>query len=222
MKKIITLLVILFASGQAAAQEVVGKVFFLSGKAYVERGSGRADLQLKAEVLKGDTVATARGSSMILLLSDGSLLKMKPDSKLQIVDLSPRNGRIRLIAGSLFSKVRKLLKDELFQIETPVAVVGVRGTEFFMAFGKKKKEGQDLWMCVHEGVVAVEAVKTGGQAAVREGEGIVVTADGRPTAPRRYKWTEKLNWNMDAEKGDVVDRTSLESAYGDLKKQNYD
>ena len=222
MMKSILVLVILLAFSQASAQEIVGKIFFLTGKATIERESGRAEAKLKTEVLRGDILATGRGASLILFLSDGSLLKMKPDSRLQIVDLSPRSGRIKLLSGSLFSKIRKLLKDEFFEVETPVAVVGVRGTEFFMAFGKKKGDGRDLWMCVHEGEVAVQAVKVGGQTAVRAGEGIVVTSDGKPTEPKRYKWTEKLNWNMDAEKGDVIDRTSLDSAYGDLKKQNYD
>ena len=39
--------------------------------------------------------------------------------------------------------------------------------------------------------------------------------------PLRLGFTKSLNWNMDAEKGEVQDKTNLDGAYADLLDQDY-
>ncbi|GEM_PF-5713400 len=56
--------------------------------------------------------------------------------------------RISLLVGLITVKVKKLLKNDLFEVEMPTAVVGVRGTEFSVALVRDEVEVDVL-----EGVV---------------------------------------------------------------------
>ena len=40
------------------------------------------------------------------------------------------------------------------------------------------------------------------------------------TPPQKYGWTESLNWNMNPDAGELIDRTRID--YQDLLKQDYD
>jgi len=51
--------------------------------------------------------------------------------------------------------VAKVLPGASFEIRTETAVAAVRGTESFTAFGRTKKAGRDLWVCVNKGAVDV-------------------------------------------------------------------
>jgi len=105
---------------------------------------------------------------------------------------------------------------------TPSMVAGVRGTEFFVAYGRKIEDEYDVWLCVNDGAVEVALPEVGSSAVVEEGEGINILGGNRLTEPEFYPWTEKLNWNMEPEKGDVRDTTDLDEAYADLLDQDYD
>ena len=98
----------------------------------------------------------------------------------------------------------------------------MRGTEFFVAYGRTIEDEPDLWLCVNEGAVEVSVPSTGQSVVVEEGEGINILAGLRTTEPKFYPWTLELNWNFDAESGGVFDDTDLDGAYADLLNQDYD
>ena len=129
--------------------------------------------------------------------------------------------KLHIISGSIFSKLkRKLAKSYSVKAETVLA--GVRGTEFFIAYGRTVEESADIWLCVNEGRVDVSVEGVQENAIVKEGEGINIVAGTKLTKAKKYPWTEDLNWNNDPDRGDVRDMTSLDSAYSDLLDQDYD
>ncbi|OYV00853.1 MAG: hypothetical protein CFE45_07370 [Burkholderiales bacterium PBB5] len=87
-----------------------------------------------ARLVVGDQVVTGPQSSAALRFADGSRVLMRPDSVLRI-ERSVRQGnnavttQLRLEQGSVDSRVDKTQKPR-FEIRTPVANLGVRGTEF--------------------------------------------------------------------------------------------
>ena len=101
-------------------------------------------------------------------------------------------------------------------------MAAVRGTEFFVAFGRQVEAEPDVWLCVNEGAVEVALTDGGDPVLVNEGEGINILAGSRITDPKFYAWTEDLNWNTDPEAGDVTDATDLDGAYADLRNFDYD
>ena len=76
-------------------------------------------------------------------------------------------------------------------------------------------------LCVNEGSVEVEVPQTAQRLIVRQEEGINIVGGRKLTAPRRYAWTRRLNWNTDPAQGEVADRTDLDQAYSDLLDQDY-
>ena len=115
---------------------------------------------------------------------------------------------------------RRFVKSYTVKAETVLA--GVRGTEFFIAYGRKIEETSDVWLCVNEGSVAVSVQGQRKTAVVKEGEGINIVAGNKLTKAKKYPWTKDLNWNTDPGRGDVKDNTSLDNAYSDLLDQDYD
>jgi hypothetical protein len=97
----------------------------------------------------------------------------------------------------------------------------VRGTEFFVAYGRTVDAQPDVWLCVTEGTVEVALNASNQSVRVEAGKGINIVGGTKLTVPRSYPWTRKLNWNMDPTKGRVADTTDLDQAYSDLLNQDY-
>jgi ferric-dicitrate binding protein FerR (iron transport regulator) len=61
-----------------------------------------------------------------------------------------------------------------FEIRTETTVAGVRGTEFFMSYGRLIEENPDIWLCVNMGVVEVAVEGRDETVSVEAGEGITI------------------------------------------------
>lgn len=202
-----------------SAHAYSGQVIFLNGDVQAGKAAQFEAVHRDQIVQEGETLKTGMNSTAIVKLDDQSLLKLKSNSQ---ITLSKDDSReVRLDFGGLFSNIQKKVKPHFF-IRTRTAVMGVRGTRFFTAYGDSGKHENDLWLCVEEGLVAVEALGSREQVLVKEGLGVFVPTGKKVTEPKAYDWTKGLNWNMDPGKGDVVDHTEIKSSYKNLLRQNYD
>ena len=59
-----------------------------------------------------------------------------------------------LSSGALFTTIAHKLTGR-FSVQAQGAIAGVRGTEFFMAYGRTIDEKPDVWLCVNSGAVEV-------------------------------------------------------------------
>ncbi len=101
----------------------------------------------------GNWVKTGEGSSILCLLSNGTLFTIRENSKVRIGTFMqiPFDGKgvvmeelqnepssseveIDLDMGSLVVKTKKLNKSSSFDIESPVGTAGIRGTEFQLGY----------------------------------------------------------------------------------------
>jgi hypothetical protein len=203
---------ILFAMAAIRSTTAAELVYF-SGAVTVEGKAGVKGQKLS----EGQTLRTGTEAAALVALDDGSRLKLNPESEVRL-DHFQATTELSLERGAVFSEVRKQTGSRQFLVRTKAAVMGVRGTKFFAGFGKEKGGGADLWMCVNEGRVEVQS--PGKKVSVGAGEGVFVPAGKETTAPRPYAWTRGLNWNMQPEKGELIDRTHIE--YKDLLERNYD
>jgi hypothetical protein len=105
--------------------------------------------QAGAVVPEGARVQTASGSSAVVKMSDGTSVQLMPRSLAQVVTQhgyamkDPANsisttwfsGAIRLVEGLLDIAANKLAKrKEPLDVATPTSVIGVRGTQFRVAY----------------------------------------------------------------------------------------
>ena len=207
----------------AAAQE--GRIVYLEGDVVIRsRSAGEFFAQLGDPVAAGDVVETLDDGYAIIELNDRSSVKLRENTELVIDSLSDE-AAVTLRSGSVFARVQRAagaITGRAFEVRTPSVVAGVRGTEFFVGYGRTIEDGPDLWLCVNEGLVEVAVASTGESALVAAGEGINILSSSRITDPRFYPWTRELNWSFDFESGDVYDDTDLDQAYSDLLDQDYD
>lgn len=199
----------LFASSLSAAS-----INFMVGKVDVENGGRWRAAVIGMPLLAGDSVRTAGKSLAIIAFAGNAHVKLRENTVLSLEklgDAETKGIELRITAGSVFSRVSK--NTGRFALRAGTVVASVRGTEFFTAFGREGKTDSDIWLCVNEGIVEVSS-ETGKDAKmVKEGEGVLVTARGGISQPRKYEWTRGLNWNMQPESGAVEDTTDLEKAY---------
>lgn len=199
---------------------------YYEGEVTVVRGSDEFFAEFGEPLDPGDLVETGSGSIAVIRINDNTQVKLREETTLWIESVTG-GPAVTLQSGGVFARVAKTIggmgrRIAGFEVKTPTVVAGVRGTEFFVAYGRTVDEAPDLWLCVNEGVVDVAVPSTGEVVTVKEGEGINILAGLQATEPRYFPWTDNLNWNFDPDTGNIVDDTNLDSAYADLLDQDYD
>ncbi|MGA2640756.1 MAG: FecR family protein [Spirochaetia bacterium] len=203
-----------------AAFAVSGQVVYTEGDVAWRNGTETHEAAIGDSLGPGDVIVTGAGSLAVIDLANGTTLKLKEKTTLAINSIGESTA-VTLTAGGVFTTIVRKLTGR-FSVQTQTAVAGVRGTEFFMAYGRTIDEKPDVWLCVNSGAVEVAIPDTGQTVVVKQGLGINIVGGRKITSPKRYPWTRKLNWNINPGTGTVDDRTSLEQAYSDLLNQDYE
>ena len=202
------------------SRAVEGDIVYAYGQVLVHRNPSTVPAEIGMPVGRGDVIETAGDGVAVISLADGAEVKLRENTILALDSLGAKVS-VRLDSGSVFSRINRHLVRG-FSVVTETAVMGVRGTEFFVAYGRKIDRYRDVWVCVNTGTVEVAVLETRDTLVVEEGKGINILGGTNLTTPQRYPWTRRLNWNMDPAAGEVADRTDLEQAYSDLLDQDYD
>jgi ferric-dicitrate binding protein FerR (iron transport regulator) len=213
-------MLILLLSPAIAATGAEGRIVYLTGEVTVTSGGTTTSADIGTPVEPGDVVETGATATAIIDLGHGAEIKLRENTRTRIGPLEERVD-VELERGGLFALIRRVIQGG-FSVNTDTVVAGVRGTQFFVAFGRTVENRPDVWLCVNEGEVNVEVPDSGQQTVVREGEGINILDGVRLTDAQPYDWTRDLNWNMDPDRGEVFDDTDLDEAYTDLLDQDYD
>lgn len=133
------LIVILALASSVRAADPAGHVTRVRGEASVASASDRRALAQGAAVFAGDTVTTGKDARLELTMIDGAKVTLGDDSELRIDDYvysrRGRTGRAALmLAHGVFRAVTgalATLAGEPFRVATPVASIGIRGTDFW-------------------------------------------------------------------------------------------
>src|SRR3982075_1240785 len=132
------------AAGTAPAAKVVGHVVKMTGSASIVRNGVTIDANNGDTVYQSDVVQTGSGSTLGLVLIDGTTFNLTANARLMLNDLtydatSSNGSLLPLVSSSnsaLFTLVQgaasfvagQVAKTGDMKIGTPVAVVGIRGT----------------------------------------------------------------------------------------------
>jgi len=140
MSNILKLIFFLLFTPVALAGTLAGEVRSVVGVAYLISSDGERHAVTEGMPLHaGDILQTGVGAHLHLHMVDDALLSLRPDSEIKISDYAyqpgvPEHTRIRfdLLRGTVRSVTGKggqQAKDK-FRMNTPVAAIGVRGTDF--------------------------------------------------------------------------------------------
>lgn len=133
---------------------------------------------------QGDELKTQGGSSAIIKMDDGSMMKIGPLAITKMSQLG-RSGRdnktnIGVDIGKTWNRVNRLSGDAKFDVTTPTAVAGVRGTYFSSEVAQTADSAFDVF----DGSVEVASAKNPSQAVMVGANQRTTVAPGQtPAAP---------------------------------------
>ena len=144
---VIAALALLLRAMPAGAQEPAGSVAALEGNADDLHPGQAAPVALKPAdtVLLGDRLHTASASKLRLVFRDDSVLTLAAESELavtaQLVGPARASSTLSLWVGTVRALVTERYKapGSSFELETPTAVAGVRGTAFIVDYDAVRK-----------------------------------------------------------------------------------
>jgi hypothetical protein len=161
----------------------IGTVASLEGSADIGRAGGWTPASIGAVLEVGDAIRTGQPGRVRIVFQDESVLTITDATELVVDEhvFEPAQGVFRSVIRLLRGKLKALASDYYgtprasYQIETPTASTGVRGTEFVIAFDAVTEVTDVVGV---SGRVAVHSVLD------RVAHGVVVTAREVTTVAR--------------------------------------
>jgi uncharacterized membrane protein YgcG len=201
-KLILIIVGLVLYSACAAAQQTPAAASAPYAGATISDFKGKVSIQLPAqsfaapvrgELLPPDTTVNTDEGRLLLKLSDGSDVLVRPHTKLLLKQPEASGWKyFQIMIGRVRTQIQKRMGGSpAFQIGTPSAVISVRGTKFDVEVDRRGFTEVD----VDEGVVELEAV-TG------RGESVMITAGfssrvGMETGPEVPRPTQDLRPQLD-------------------------
>jgi hypothetical protein len=139
------LVVLLVTTAPAAAQQAVpaGHVKIATGAAYIVRHSATLPAKPGDAVFATDTLRTEANGAIGVTLADDTRVSLGPDSEMRLERyvFAPADGAmgmvlnfVRGVAAYVSGHMAKMAPDSV-RLETPAAIVGVRGTTVAIKVG---------------------------------------------------------------------------------------
>jgi hypothetical protein len=159
-RTIVLLVMAMLAVARVALAEDVGWVAAVDGTAEVQRGGAWTALAQGATVQLGDHVRTAAASRLKLLFRDDSVVTLGERSEL-VIDAQMAGAAPSSSFSLMLGKMRAVVADRYgasgakFEVKSPTAIAGVRGTSFFASYDKDRDETQVVGL---ESITAVRGV----------------------------------------------------------------
>jgi hypothetical protein len=178
-----------------APPKYVGDVVLARGQA-IAVGKDKKTRALSAgkQVFVGDKLITGVDGFVRLKMIDKALLDLRCYSIMVIEDYELKSTNSKSVLNLLQGSLRKVTgeigkwQDDVYELRTPVAGVGVRGTEYALRVFQSKgcdgsvDTGDDgLYVKVIKGIVDVHSKKTKKKTEVVKGDNLYIkTADSKP------------------------------------------
>ena len=178
----LTLLVILALPLTVAAADPAGKIIYARGNVSAQApGAGLRIVTTGAPTTVGDTIATAADSFAVIELLDEERITLRPETRFTIAEFNQTAGHesvaLNLVKGG-FRALTGLLgrrRPESFRLTTPVATIGIRGTDFVARFCGAEC-ASDLASKAHVGTPVSAVV---GRTLMVKGEVTINGVDGK-------------------------------------------
>lgn len=172
-----------------------GMLVLVNGQAHVENGARKVASKPGMELVVGDIVVTADGSKAKLLLDDDTTVNLGANTRFALEEVSIVGGErkvsLKVLSGKFMAAVTQWFGSKTsFQVSTPTAVAGVRGT---VLWGDTALDA----ICALHGKIEVRSLKsdvaaelTAGNCATQMGQG--KTDPLQPTAEQVAKYLSEV------------------------------
>lgn len=184
-----------FAGGPAAAQEAIGAVSRIQGKASGTHDGATEALDLKSTVFLNEVVSTGEAARLEVTFTDRAQVTLGEKAELRlntfVFNPAASSGTIKFgVVGAfrfLSGQASKLASSDV-SVTTPVATVGIRGTEFWGG----PIDNQALGVFLIEGAVSVSNA-AGEQTLSEPGQGTNIATPGAAPGPVTFWPQDKVD-----------------------------
>ena len=228
-------IVFLLAVNVNAGGAIAGKVSILKGQVFIKRGSAKIPVKKDDTILESDIIESEAGTARITMI-DSNLVDVYPRSRVEIAKYvyKPNQDQKEVELKVDFGKIKSTVNQKYdgaknkFQVKTPSAVAGVRGTVFTTEYDAVRKISKVVTI---EGLVAVTKMidreRQSPPVFVRPDQVVKVDVEqSKAEQPRDLKADEResaqkqdkdLGYQYDPKKEQVPDQGSQPPAAGEIK-----
>jgi len=173
---VVFMLISVLAAGPVMAQVTGGRLVSVSGNVWTQApGVDEIRARVGEQLEPGTKIRTGADSQAEVTFEDGSILIVQSQSSLVLSGIKRQQTKrtsILIFFGRIWNKVsRKLGERTSYEVNTPIVVCGVRGTEFEAAVG----DDGSVRIVVGQGIVDVS--DAGRHETVNAGEQIEADVD---------------------------------------------
>jgi hypothetical protein len=150
---------LLMISVSSATEDSVGHATIVIGSAYIEKEGQKKKIRQGDKISSGDTIVTRSNGHVHIKFDDQGIVSVRPNSKLIIEQYiynveTPSLSTVKFdlikgVARSISGRAAKAARSR-FRMNTPIAAIGVRGTDFIVSATDKA-----IKAFVNEGVIVV-------------------------------------------------------------------
>lgn len=209
MKAFVITVIFALAAAPSWAQEANGVMMVVKGDIKVTSGKdGKTEgAKVGRKVFAGDSIMAGPDSRAKVVMSDRNILNVSPDSKIVIEKYATdakgesKNVEIKVEYGKVRAQIEQKYDGDKskFNIKTPTAVAGVRGTDFITGFNRQTRQTS---VVTFSGMVAVGNMGPNGQIQnavfVRPGQTTNVGAGATPEPPKAMPKEDLNQMNQDS------------------------
>lgn len=201
---------IIFAVSLAAssnAETMSGMMMVVKGDIKVTSKDGKTvAAKVGKKIMAGDTILSGPNSRAKIVMADKNVINISPDSKI-VIEKYENNGKdkknveLNVVYGKLRASVEQKYDGDKskFNVKTPTAVAGVRGTDFITGYNPSTKSSQII---TFTGSVAVGTAGPGGSIQnpvfVQAGQMTEAGAGKAPEAPKAVPKDELNKMNTES------------------------
>jgi len=189
MKRLCLLIVLLVGLMPSAVPgaDKAGDIVFLKGAVLIERDARSRNAELGAPVMQGDTITTSANSMGKILFKDDSVITITPSGSFSVNEYlyNMAGNRSQSLFKLLYGKLRAVVGRSSLTLETPTAVVGVKGTVFDIWFDSAT---HTTYVAVLEGSAELRNIRReiAGFQIVTGGHSSSVSSGEPPKPPKPY------------------------------------
>lgn len=179
------------ASGTLSQIEPIGIVTRIQGYPEVTRQKGTYILANQSRIYPDDSLRTDKDSRLLITMNDQTTFALGPNSDLVLhrydynENLAAPVAQMSFTRGALRTRTARIMnaRQPRFEIRTPSAVIGVRGTDFWSGFLFGDND-LDVAMVSGKGIYVENEL--GSVDLVTDGWGTTVIGSSAPQPPKRW------------------------------------
>jgi len=191
LRLVIFMLVLQLAFPLPLFAQVAGEFIEVLGDVTIQRAGAVIKPKAKDPVHVKDVIKTGEKSRARLSMIDQSKLTLGPKARMEVREFylkgKSRTGIFSLSLGKLHAvAVKSLGADSRFDVQTPTAVAGVRGTEWISVVEAIQNATTSSFYTLQESIMVFNTVLPTEVVTVSAGQFTVVAAGVAPTIPAAF------------------------------------